>query len=220
MKNRFRMIPCFADDGSGAGGTNAEPTNTPNDGAVPNPEPATPPATFTQEQVDAILAQRLSRTKQGITQTEVEEMIKNALKPVDTKPATTEPPKVSAELQEASDALNEAKKIRTRAAFDVLAIKAGINTEALDDIATLIDLNAIELDGNGATSQTAIQEKIDELLKKYPAFKQQSGSYSGGSNPGGGADKPEAGSYGAALGKAVAESKGQVSQKMKDLLGF
>lgn len=214
MKSRFfKMMPFFAADGAGAGGEGEGDGNL---NAGGNGE-----TTFTQAQVDAIVAQRLARAQpktqepQGISAEDVRKMIADEIGK--QAPPSTQPPIDSSAMDtEAQNMLNEARKIRVRATFDVLAVKAGINPDVLDDVAKMADLDGIDVSKDGTVSTEALQTQVDGLLGKFPMLKQQNGSYSGGGNPGGGSNKPEAGAFGAEIGQKVALEKTDAAEKFKE----
>jgi hypothetical protein len=150
-----------------------------------------PPAdrTFTQAELDRIVADRLNRQKSQFADYE-------ALKTKATKYDELEAQNKS-ELQKEREAREAAEKQRDEALTtaqrrvvrsEVVARAAGKLADP-SDAPALLDLDEFKLDDKGEVDSKAIDAALDDLLKRKPHLaadtKRRTGSWDGGARPGG-----------------------------------
>lgn len=182
--------------------------------------------TFTQAEVDAIIAQRLARGKQEPYQAiDTQELVNQLavalgerIHSTSQQPQqTSKPSQENDALQAAQNALNEARQLRVQTSLETMAVQAGVNPDALPLLINSVDTSDVNVEGT-TVDQEALQKKLNETLEKYPMLRGNQGGYSGGANPGG-QQKLDESSFGAMLGKKKAESKQRANEAFKGLLG-
>lgn len=167
VKRKYRLplnLQMFADG-------DPEPT--------PEPEPK-PEPTFTQAELEAKIAERLSRERKKYADyDELKTKLSDyeAAEAERQRAAMTEQERLQAELEaakqakEAADnarnqALDTANKRAIRAEFKLAAAGANIRTDALDDAYTLVDKAGISVDDEG--NVVGVKEALEALVASKP----------------------------------------------------
>ncbi len=165
MLRRFDL-QLFADDGGDGGAEPQEPTGGDQGQGKGDTEPSSGGKTFTQAELDAIIAKRLSRERKAWEQ-QLEEERKKA--------AMTEAERLKAEKEEAEKRANELVQAANRriiaAEAKVAAAAAGVKPERISYVLKLADLSDIEADENGNVDSKAIAAAINAVLKDLPELK-------------------------------------------------
>lgn len=158
-----------------------DPTDPPTDPA-PQPE-SDPPKTFTQEELDKVVADRLARERKKYDKFADYDDVKSKLAEFEKaeeerkKAEMTEAERLAKEKEEyekkakeseesAAQALDKANKRLIKAEFRVLARELGVRPDALDDAYVLADLDAVSVDDEGAV--TGVKEALETLTKAKP----------------------------------------------------
>ncbi|WP_068616583.1 phage scaffolding protein [Paenibacillus tuaregi] len=179
----------------------AEPDPTPDPELQPEPTPE-PEKTFTQAELDDIVAKRLARDRKG---REDYEDIKAKLTALELAEAEREKAKLSeterleAEKAEALKIAEDAKAERDKALtaanqrlikaeFRAIARELNIRADALDDAYVLADLSAVKVDDDGNIA--GVKDVVEALLTNKPFLAEQPksqpkpiGGASGGTDP-------------------------------------
>lgn len=179
----------------------AEPSDPPAD-PTPPADPQDPPKTFTQEELDRILTDRLARDRKG---REDYDDLKSKLTALEEAEAEREKAKLSeterleaekaAALQAAEDAKSERDKALTaanqrliKAEFRALARELNIRADALDDAYKLADMSEVSVDDDGNIA--GVEDVVKALLTNKPYLADQPkpqpkpiGGASGGADP-------------------------------------
>lgn len=140
------------------------------------PPAAEPPKTFTQDEVNTIITNRLAREKQTAAD-EKAKAEQTALEAEKSKTADAEAKAKAADL----------RIIKTEA--KVAALTAGTKPERVDAVMKLADLSAVTIGANGEPDAAALKAAVDAVLKLYPEFKGTGASksgedFGGGNDPG------------------------------------
>ncbi len=189
MKNLALLRPAFyySPDTGGSGGGGNPPTGDPPGGNPPpgNPPPGDPPKTFTQEQLDKIIQDRLSRAEETATNKLLEGLgiksvddLKKSLadfKKIQDEKLTAQE-KLEKDLKEAQDKALAAESEKDKALKALLDLKlsyevrlaaagAGFRPESIEDVVLVLDRTKIkEKDGKF----DGIKEALDDLAKLKP----------------------------------------------------
>lgn len=122
--------------------------------------------TFTQDELDKIIAKRIARERKD-WDAKVEEEKRKA--------AMTEAERLKAEKDEAEKAASErvsaANKRVIRAEASVQAAQLGIKPERIKHALKLADLSAIEVGDDGEPDGKAIKSALEAVLKEMPELK-------------------------------------------------
>jgi hypothetical protein len=183
----------------------------PNPEPTPNPEPKAdpqPPKTFTQEELDQIVQDRIARERKKAEKFADYDEIKAKLDALDAekeerkKAEMTETERLKAEKEEAERLAAEAKAERDKAMltaakslikseFRSLAREMNVRADAIDDAYRLADTSQVTVDDDGnviglADVVKALVETKPYLVEKAAAQPKPIGSPSGGSGGSGG----------------------------------
>lgn len=151
---------------------------------VEEPENKPESKTFTQEEIDKIVADRLAREKKKLEKfadyDELKTKLSEFTKAEDErkKAEMTETERLQAELDELkriaqeaeeskSKTLESANKRLVKSEFKILAKDLGVRKDALDDAFVLADMSGVEIDDEG--NVTGVKEAL-ETLKKAKAY--------------------------------------------------
>ncbi|MEH7246470.1 scaffolding protein [Neobacillus niacini] len=151
---------------------------------VEEPVKTTESKTFTQEELDKIVADRLSREKKKLEKyadydevktklTEFEKFEEERKKAEMTVQERLEAEKAEADKraqeseERANKALEQANKRLLKAEFRLLAKELGVRKDALDDAFVLADMTSVEVDEEG--NVLGVKEAL-ETLKKAKAY--------------------------------------------------
>ena len=138
------------DGGQGHAGT------TPTDGGK----------TFTQAELDAIIAKRLARERKAWEQQLEEERRKAAM---------TEAERLRAEKEEAErraqEAQQQAAQRLVQAEAKVVAMELGVKPDRIPYVLRLADLSSVDVDENGQVDATALRAAIEAVLRDVPELK-------------------------------------------------
>lgn len=151
--------------------------------------------TFTQAELDDIIAKRLAREKDKQTETEAKLQRLKELEEADKerkKAAMSEQERLQAEKEEADKKAEEAKDQATKAIeqaneriinTEIRAIARSLNANDVDDVLTLLDKSNIEMGDNGDVK--GVEDAVKALKEsKSWMFKRSIGAdASAGSNP-------------------------------------
>lgn len=136
-----------------------------------------PGKSFSQDEVEKIVAKRESRLRKKLEK-EAEEAKKKA--------EMSESEKLKAEKEEAekrsADSLTKANQMLVKADAKVAAVAAGVKPERINKFLKLVDLSDIEVSEGGEPDGAAIKAAIAEALEDVPEFK---GAAGGGGASGG-----------------------------------
>jgi hypothetical protein len=151
---------------------------------VEEPAQTTESKTFTQEELDKIVADRLSREKKKLEKYADYDAVKTKLSEFEKfeeerkKAEMTVQERLEAEKAEAdkkaqeaeeraNKALEQANKRLLKAEFRLLAKELGVRKDALDDAFVLADMTSVEVDEEGNVQ--GVKEAL-ETLKKAKAY--------------------------------------------------
>lgn len=164
-------LQLFAADDGGAGSSDAGSDDnggtTGNGGHQNAGEPPTDGGkTFTQDELDAIIAKRLARERKAWEQ-QLEEERKKA--------AMTEGERLRAEKEEAERRAQEAQASANQRLINaearVQAVTLGIRPERVAYALKLADLSAVDVDDSGNPDEAAIKAALEAVLKDLPELK-------------------------------------------------
>lgn len=186
-------LQLFAADDGGAGGSDAGSDDnggtTGNGGHQNAGEPPTDGGkTFTQEDLDRLIQQRLQRERKKWEQ-QLEEERKKA--------AMTEAERLKAEKEEAERRAQEAQASANQrllqAEAKVVALELGVKADRIPYVLRLADLSDVEVGDDGNIDAKALRDAVEAVLRDLPELKAvaQPPGPSGGDFNGGGsaADK-------------------------------
>jgi hypothetical protein len=162
---------------------NAEIVNEENP-TVEAPENKPENKTFTQEELDKILADRIARERKKVEKFSDYDSLKEKLDAFEKaeqerkQAEMTETERLQAQLEELqrkaaeaeeakSKTLESANKRLVKSEFKLLAKELGVRKDALDDAFVLADLNGVEIDEDGNVA--GVKEAL-ESLKKSKAY--------------------------------------------------
>lgn len=150
-----------ADGGAGAGGA-ADPEGNPDGGATDptEPEGGADPKTFTQEELDKIVKERVARTKKDQPSKEELDAFKNWQDSQKT------------EEEKKNEALTNAEKARLAAEEKATALEAKVTCLSKGIVATSVD-DVVILAKAMVTDDVTMEQAIDKVLEKYPSFKSE-----------------------------------------------
>lgn len=145
------------DGGQEAGdGGQGQAGDTPTDGG----------RTFTQEDLDRLIQQRLQRERKKWEQ-QLEEERKKA--------AMTEAERLKAEKEEAERRAQEAQQQAARRLVQVeakvVAMELGVKPDRIPYILRLADLSSVDMDDSGQVDAKALRAAIEAVLKDVPELK-------------------------------------------------
>jgi hypothetical protein len=163
---------------------NANPEIVNENTTVEEPENKPETKTFTQEEIDRIVADRVARANKKLEKFADYDELKTKLSEYTKaeeerkKAEMTETERMQAELDELkriaqeaeetkSKTLESANKRLIKSEFKVLAKDLGVRKDALDDAFVLADMSGVEIDEEG--NVTGVKEAL-ESLKKAKAF--------------------------------------------------
>ena len=149
------------DDGAGNGGAGSEPNQTGNsDGEGERTEETNPKEekTFTQEEVNRMIKDRVAREKKG-------QLSKEELKAYqDWKESQkTEAQKQSEALTNAEKAKQDAEERANTLEVKVTCLSKGVLADSVDDVVILAKAMVSE--------EVTMDQAVDKVLEKYPSFK-------------------------------------------------
>jgi hypothetical protein len=191
FNGKRRFIPLFdADGGNAGGGANPPADPKPADGTPKggdDPTPGDGGKTFTQAELDAIIAKRLARERKQWEQ-QLEEEKKKA--------AMTEAERLKAEKEEAEKRAQAAQQTANQrlitAEAKIVAAELGVKPNRINHLLKLADLSGVEVDDKGNIDSKAIKTALETILADFPELKGTGGGSVGGSgNPGGGKNDPK-----------------------------
>lgn len=185
-------------NGGGGGGESVQPQDK-------KPEEKPAEKTFTQTELDEIIAQRLERERKKYADyDELKAKLSEYEKAEEErkKAQMSEQERLQAEKEEAERRAEEAKKTAhaaleaankrlIKSEFKVLAIQAGMRTEMLDDAFVLADLSGVTVNDEGEVDKGALKKAIDQFIESRPIYKADYnanggtitvGQHTGGSN--------------------------------------
>lgn len=184
--------------------------------------------TFTQSEVDAIIAQRMARFKMpDFTEEHINKIasqvgdklgMNNAKQPTANDEQAQQTDSKDELLQKTQKLFDDAKLLRIQSALERISLSEGISAEMFPLLAKFIDISDVNVEGVNV-DETVLKTKITNAIEQFPILKgtqMNQGNYSSGANPGG-MQKAEQGSFGASLGKKVAQERGGASEKFKGL---
>lgn len=148
-----RLLQADGGDGTGgAGGSEGNPEG--GEGSEEGEEPKT----FTQEELDAIVKDRIARAKKG-------QPSKEELKAFNDwkESQKTEEEKRNEALTNAEQAKIAAEERALLAETKVTCLSKGVVASSVDDVVTLAKAMV--------TEEVTIEQAIDKVLEKYPSFK-------------------------------------------------
>lgn len=147
-----------ADDGAGNGGEGNIPTNE----GDPKGEEGNPtgeePKTFTQEELDAIVKDKIAKAKKGQPSKEELEEFKQWKDSQKT------------EEEKRTEALNNAEQARLAAEEKATALEAKVTCLTKGVIANSVD-DVVILAKAMVNDELTMEQAIDKVLEKYPYFK-------------------------------------------------
>ncbi|MDM0949508.1 hypothetical protein ACSW9V_10335 [Clostridium perfringens] len=149
------------DDGAGNGGAGSEPNQTDNsDGEGEGTEETNPKEekTFTQEEVNRLIKDRVAREKKG-------QLSKEELKAYqDWKESQkTEAQKQSEALTNAEKAKQDAEERANTLEAKVTCLSKGVLADSVDDVVILAKAMV--------SDDVTMNQAVDKVLEKYPSFK-------------------------------------------------
>ena len=149
-----------ADNGAGNGGEGNPPANE----GDPKGEGGNPtggePKTFTQDELDAIVKDKIAKAKKGQPSKEELEEFKQWKESQKT------------EEEKRTEALTNAEKARVAAEERALLAETKVTCLSKGVIATSVD-DVVILAKAMVTDEVTIEQAIDKVLEKYPSFKGQ-----------------------------------------------
>lgn len=163
-------LQLFADEGGdspNAGGQDGSGGTTDPDGAGDNAgSKPTEGKTFTQDELDRLIQQRLQRERKKWEQQLEEERRKAAM---------TEAERLKAEKEEAErraqEAQQQAAQRLIQAEAKVVAVEAGVKPDRIPYVLRLADLSSVDVDENGQVDATALRAAIEAVLRDVPELK-------------------------------------------------
>jgi len=171
MKSRILFRP---DDPAGSGG--AAPAGSPAaPAAAPPADPPAPGKTFTQEDVDKLIAARVKRAEAEARKSVEDEAKKAAMSAEDKLKAELESAK-----QDSQKVVERANRMLVQAKAESVAAALGATGENAEAVIKLADLSAIEVNEDGSVDLAAITAAITQVKGKFgalftPAGTQRSG---------------------------------------------
>lgn len=170
LLERFNL-QLFAEAGEG-GGEPAAATGAEGDKGQEAPK------TFTQEELDKIVNQRLDREKKK-QEKALEDLKKQLGAGGDTPPKGDASQEPNEEAQKAAAALQKANQLFVQASAVAEAVKLGADPKYTQEVIKLANLSEITVGENGEVDAAAVSKALDEVLKRIPAFKLSAENNSG-----------------------------------------
>lgn len=153
-----RLLQADGGDGAGgAGGSEGNPEGGEGSGEGEG-DKGGEPKTFTQEELDTIVKDRVARAKKGQPSKEELEAF-NAWK----ESQKTDEEKRNEALTNAEQARIAAEEKATALEAKVTCLSKGVNATSVDDVVVLAKAMV--------TEEVTIEQAIDKVLEKYPSFK-------------------------------------------------
>lgn len=157
-----------------------DPPADPPKGDDPKDPPADPPKTFTQEDLDKIVADRIARERKKFGDyddvktklaefTKADEERKKAEMDIQDrlKLEKEEAEKLAKEKEDfANQALEKANARLVKAEFRLIAKELGVRADALEDAFVLTDKTSIKVDDEGTVE--GVKEAVEALIKAKP----------------------------------------------------
>jgi hypothetical protein len=181
---RYPLFYLDADDGAGSGGTADSAKDTGENKTDAAAGGNTGGKTFTQEELDKHISDRLKRERKS-WETTLEDEKKKA--------AMTEAEKLKAEKEESDKKLSEieqkadARAIKSDA--KILLSESGVKSERIGAALKLMDLSGVEVT-DGEPDAAALKKAVEGFAKEYPEFVGQTSTTTAGGDFGGGNGKP------------------------------
>jgi hypothetical protein len=165
----------FADDGGDGGGGGQDPTPTPAGDGGQDQQPQDPPKqqeptkTFTQEDVNNIVAKEIKKTQEKLLkQLGIDDFnsAKEGLQKFKEwqESQKTEAQKQAERLQQLEQQFQAAQQEKETLAAQLAAVKAGVHTDYVEDVVVLAQ--------RLVNDDTTLEEAIAKVVEKYPHFKQ------------------------------------------------
>jgi len=169
------------------------------DGAAPKGDVKT----FTQEELDRLIQQRLQRERKKWEQQLEEERRKAAM---------TEAERLKAEKEEAERRAKEAEAVANQrliqAEAKVVALELGIKPERVAYAIRLANLSDVEVDENGQVDTKALKAALEQVIKDIPELKGTSTPAKSGADFQGGL--PKAGDTNSIMNALIRRKAGRV----------
>jgi hypothetical protein len=191
FNGKRRFIPLFdAEGGNGGGGGATPPADPKPEGGTPqggeDPTPGEGGKTFTQAELDAIIAKRLARERKQWEQ-QLEEQRK--------KEQMSAEERLKAEKEEAEKKAQQIQQTANQrliqAEAKVIAAELGVKPNRINYLLKLADLSGVEVGEDGGIDSNAIKDALNTVLADFPELKGAGGGSVGGAgNPGGGNNNP------------------------------
>lgn len=185
LENKLRTfnLQLFAEGGAGDGGQGGEGGGAGGAAGGDGGQGGTAGngKTFTQEELDAIIAKRLNREKKNW---------ESDLEKERQKAQMTEAEKLKAEKEEAEKksktVLDSANQRLITAEAKVQAAALGVNPDKISYVLKLADLSGVEVDDKGEVDTKAAMQAVEAVLKALPELKGAAGhgGFNMGGNPG------------------------------------
>jgi hypothetical protein len=152
----------------------------------PDPKPDPAPKTFTQEQIDALLEERLQRERKKYAGFEdyktkaakLDEL--EASQKSDLEKLTGERDTFKKQSEETALKANE-KIVKSEA--KAVAAELGIKSDRIAYAIRLVDLSKVTVDENGDADSASIKQLFEDVLKAVPELKGVIPPVGGGTNP-------------------------------------
>lgn len=163
------VLCCAEDGGDGTGGGGTNDNQDTQDGKGGNDG-----KTFTQEDVDRIITERLKRERKSWEQKAADDKRKAEMSEADKLKAAAD------EAEQKSKAAEErANATVVKAEAKVALLAAGVKSERMGYALKLIDLSGITVT-DGEPDAAAITKQVDALLKDFPEIAGESKENAGG----------------------------------------
>jgi hypothetical protein len=148
---------------NGGNTPNGDPNNTPNN------QPNDPPKTFTQEDVNNIVAREVKKTQEKLLKQLGIDDFNSAKEGLQKfrewqESQKTEAQKQAERLQQLEQQFNDVQKEKENLLAQLAAVKAGVHADFVEDVIVLAQRLVNE--------DTTIDEAIAKVIEKYPHFKQ------------------------------------------------
>lgn len=156
----------FADSN---GGNEPNGGNVPDGGNTPNNQPNNPPKTFTQEDVNNIVAKEVKKTQEKLLkQLGIEDFnsAKEGLQKFKEwqESQKTEAQKQAERLQQLEQQFTAVQQEKEALAAQLAAVKAGVHADYVEDVVVLAQ--------RLVDDDTTMEDAIAKVLEKYPHFKE------------------------------------------------
>jgi len=166
--------------GDGGGGNNSNNNSTNNDGGSSGNNSKT----FTQEDIDRVLKDRLARERKAWDKEQADAKKQAEMSEAEKLKAA----KDEAEAK-ATEAMSKADAKIIKAEAKVQALAAGVKPERVDALLKLADISSVTIGDDGEPDAKTLKAAVEAALKEYPEFKAGAGTsgrsgddFSGGTN--------------------------------------